>query len=95
MNINRRKFSATAAAIALAGTSERTGIAATNPQASVTDSPKVDLPRVELPRGRVPLSFIIDDSTCLVNIGWEGYLFWLAMPLKTIDSIIRSWDCGG
>ncbi len=24
---------------------------------------------VELPRGRVPLSFIIDDSTCLVNMG--------------------------
>ncbi len=25
--------------------------------------------RVALPRGRVPLSFIIDDSTCLVNMG--------------------------
>lgn len=25
--------------------------------------------QVELPRGRVPLSFIIDDSTCLVNMG--------------------------
>ncbi len=24
---------------------------------------------VGLPRGRVPLSFIIDDSTCLVNMG--------------------------
>ena len=44
--------------------------------ASVLCSPSVtsvaaipDQVQVDMPRGRVPLSFIIDDSTCLVNMG--------------------------
>jgi hypothetical protein len=32
-------------------------------------APKALQASVDLPRGRVPLSFIIDDSTCLVNMG--------------------------
>ena len=43
--------------------------------AYVPDNPRGDRPprdaavEVMHPRGRVPLSFIIDDSTCLVNMG--------------------------
>lgn len=42
------------------------GISAADEAARV---PAIADVRVGLPRGRVPLSFIIDDSTCLVNMG--------------------------
>ncbi len=62
--IRRREFIAGAAATAAAGLK-------TIPAAAPSgERPRQD-PGVEVlnPRGRVPLSFIIDDSTCLVNMG--------------------------
>ncbi|GIW98215.1 MAG: hypothetical protein KatS3mg111_1548 [Pirellulaceae bacterium] len=50
-------------ATALALRSDRAAVA-TGPQDSAAVGANIDLPR-----GRVPLSFIIDDSTCLVNMG--------------------------
>jgi hypothetical protein len=61
--------------------------------------------RVLNPRGRVPLSFIIDDSTCLVNMGhfcmpqfaeaWpereEYRLPWTTWPREIPDSFVREF----
>lgn len=58
--IHRRDFLAAGAA----ATAFRCGASANS--AFALDSAKVE---VDLPRSRVPLSFIIDDSTCLVNMG--------------------------
>ena len=70
--LNRRDFMAQSASVGLAAgfstAGATSGLAAqdsTKKQSSSTSS-KVT---VDLPRGRVPLSFIIDDSTCLVNMG--------------------------
>ena len=45
--------------------------------------------KVELPRMRVPLSFIIDDSTSLVNMGRfcmpQFATAWLPIAMSTID----------
>jgi hypothetical protein len=66
--VTRRDFLRTSAALAAAGM----GLAADGSRAQI---PSGERPRqdegveVLYPRGRVPLSFIIDDSTCLVNMG--------------------------
>lgn len=61
MSVTRRDF-LNATTLAVLSTSSTVSA-----QEKLTASPlKV---AVELPRGRVPLSFIIDDSTCLVNMG--------------------------
>ncbi len=68
---NRRDFLRTSAALAAAGM----GVTRLLPRNALAQIPTGDRPRqdegVEVlnPRGRVPLSFIIDDSTCLVNMG--------------------------
>lgn len=56
------------------------------------------------PRGRVPVSFIIDDSTCLVNLNrfaipqfraaWENKRYdqdWRSMPHEIPDSFVRKF----
>jgi hypothetical protein len=64
----RREFLRTGAALSAAGWGLRSLIASA--QAPAGERPE-RAPGVEvlLPRGRVPLSFFIDDSTCLVNMG--------------------------
>ena len=62
--LNRRTFAASAAAFAVAASHRVVSPAAL--AAQVANNTSIS---VELPRGRVPLSFIIDDSTCLVNMG--------------------------
>ena len=67
----RRDFLKTSAALAAAGGTLSVPAASSY----VPENPAGERPRqdegVEVlhPRGRVPLSFIIDDSTCLVNMG--------------------------
>ena len=67
--ISRRRFLAVAAAVS-AGTTFRAGYAGPMPNVSRGERPKQD-PDVKVlnPFGRVPVSFVIDDSTCLVNMG--------------------------
>jgi hypothetical protein len=64
--LNRREFAQSSTAALAAGLSLNAFVKTSSAQESVTAKTKV---RVDLPRGRVPLSFIIDDSTCLVNMG--------------------------
>lgn len=75
-------------------------------QAPPGEQPRQD-PAIELlnPRGRVPLSFIIDDSTCLVNMGhfcmpqfaeaWpEREVYrkpWQTWPREIPDSFVREF----
>ncbi|MEM8735090.1 MAG: hypothetical protein AAGG44_12745 [Planctomycetota bacterium] len=69
--IQRRQFAKglSLSALATAGGRLRTTEASPNQElVRSADTGRPDF-RVELPRGRVPLSFIIDDSTCLVNMG--------------------------
>ncbi|MEM7558584.1 MAG: hypothetical protein AAF394_05640, partial [Planctomycetota bacterium] len=68
MNEDRREFlrrSVVTSAVGFAATS--IGNSSMGAAASKVDDELQ--PTVQLPRGRVPLSFIIDDSTCLVNMG--------------------------
>ena len=65
--LNRREFAALSSAAAVAaGLTNGTLLSSSSAQEALTAQTKVT---VDLPRGRVPLSFIIDDSTCLVNMG--------------------------
>ena len=65
--LNRREFAALSSAAAVAaGLTSGTLLSSSSAQEALTAQTKVT---VDLPRGRVPLSFIIDDSTCLVNMG--------------------------
>ncbi len=65
--LNRREFVATSTAVGLAAAAARQVPAQDVSQvANRATGAKVT---VELPLARVPLSFIIDDSTCLVNMG--------------------------
>ncbi len=64
--LNRREFAQSSTAALAAGLSLNAIAKTSSAQEPVVAKTKV---RVELPRGRVPLSFIIDDSTCLVNMG--------------------------
>jgi hypothetical protein len=67
MNFNRRDFVLGASAAAVAASIVERPSTAQEPAGG--DSKSNTTVTVELPRGRVPLSFIIDDSTCLVNMG--------------------------
>ncbi len=66
MNIDRRRFVQAAGVVAL---SSQYAFNRAAPQADAHELSSLQPFEVELPRGRVPLSFIIDDSTCLVNMG--------------------------
>ena len=66
--LNRREFAQSSAG-GLAGLAlERISSVLQCSRTAKTQSSKTKV-TVELPRARVPLSFIIDDSTCLVNMG--------------------------
>lgn len=68
-NLNRRTFAMAAGGLAIhQSIRPLTSWAGPSPLAPQQE-PKSTGIQVELPRGRVPLSFIIDDSTCLVNMG--------------------------
>ncbi|MBP87310.1 MAG: hypothetical protein CMJ64_11405 [Planctomycetaceae bacterium] len=102
-NPTRREFLATTGA----------GLALTASEAIAQmpgERPKQD-PSVEVlnPRGRVPVSLIIDDSTCLVNLNrfaipqfaaaWENKRYfhdWRKMPLEIPDDFVRKFGdwCG-
>jgi len=67
--ISRRQFLAAAAAVS-AGAMFRTGFAGPMPTIDLGERPRQSPDvRVLNPYVRVPVSFIIDDSTCLVNMG--------------------------
>ena len=70
MRTNRRRFLALSSAAA-AGTILKTGVTASPmPRVDLGERPQRDKSVTVLnPHGRVPVSFIIDDSTCLVNMG--------------------------
>ena len=109
----RRDFLWTGAALAAAGL----GLPTTKLSAFVEGIPAGERPRqdegVEVlnPRARVPLSFIIDDSTCLVNMGhfcmpqfaeaWperQDYKKpWKTWPREIPDDFVREFGewCGG
>lgn len=110
---SRRDFLRAGAALAAAGAGFRRGVfAAYVPE----DNPAGERPRpaegIEVihPRGRVPLSYIIDDSTCLVNMGhfcmpqfaaaWpdrEDYKKpWKKWPREIPDDFVREFGewCG-
>ena len=63
--VNRRDFTRLAALAPLLGNLSSFG----DDLQFVAETPTDDAVEVVLPRNRVPLSFIIDDSTCLVNMG--------------------------
>ncbi|MEO0973038.1 MAG: hypothetical protein AAFX85_08070 [Pseudomonadota bacterium] len=67
--INRRQFIGAATAVSI-GAGARVGIAAAMPDIEPGERPD-QAPEITVlnPYGRVPVSFIIDDSTCLVNMG--------------------------
>lgn len=72
MNLpDRRAFLRSGALSMLAASATAQGFARfpSASRASADRPPRPDGVQVILPRGRVPLSFIIDDSTCLVNMG--------------------------
>lgn len=93
---NRRNFLAQAGATALVASASETTLQASAPRRNV---------KVDLPRGRVPLSFIIDDSTCLVNMGKycmpqfaatyperkDYQLDWRSWPNEIPDSFVREF----
>jgi len=104
--INRRRFLAVAAAVS-AGTMFRTGYAGPMPDINLGERPD-QAPDVNVlnPYGRVPVSFVIDDSTCLVNMGhyclpqfqeaWgkrNGRLEkpWRSWPREIPDSFVREF----
>ncbi|MEZ6136088.1 MAG: hypothetical protein R3C53_14405 [Pirellulaceae bacterium] len=67
--INRRRFVRVAGSAACAGSLIGHGLHPADGQVPAAAASAQQTVTVELPRGRVPLSFIIDDSTCLVNMG--------------------------
>ncbi|MEM8670617.1 MAG: hypothetical protein AAGG48_24035 [Planctomycetota bacterium] len=95
--IDRRKFLASSAGLISA--------AATPPSLWAQETRTTSQPEVLLPRNRVPLSFVIDDSTCLVNMGhfctpqfaeaWpdrqEYKKPWREWPREIPDAFVRSF----
>ncbi|MGB1925873.1 MAG: hypothetical protein ACPHL6_05045, partial [Rubripirellula sp.] len=64
MKLSRRSFNQAALSAAALGS-----VGQVSEGSQLSDSPPAAEVEVLLPRNRVPLSFIIDDSTCLVNMG--------------------------
>jgi hypothetical protein len=109
MNHSRRTFLQTsAAALATACLDPLTASTCAQETAVVDSPPKTPVAsgiRVMLPQGRVPLSFVIDDSTCLVNMGhyclpqfataWpertEYHKPWQTWPREIPDSFVREF----
>ncbi|NNJ26221.1 twin-arginine translocation signal domain-containing protein [Alienimonas chondri] len=97
-DFTRRQFLQTAAGAAVAGAA---GLAVANGRSA----PDPAGATVLSPRGRVPLSFVIDDSTCLVNLGrfavpqfaeaWPGRAEyqkpWRSWPTEIPDAFVRSF----
>ena len=68
-SFSRRQFLAAAAAVS-AGAMIRTSSAGAMPNVDLGERPhRASDVKVLNPYGRVPVSFFIDDSTCLVNMG--------------------------
>jgi hypothetical protein len=99
------KTSATLAGGCLAGTLPTGKIRATQPKGEIAGVKRSEGITVAFPRDRVPLSFIIDDSTCLVNMGHfctpqfhacypdraEYQKDWKAWPREIPDSFVRQF----
>jgi hypothetical protein len=107
--VTRREFLRTGAAVAAAGLGWSPSRA--DAQTPIGERPRQDKGvEVLQPMGRVPLSFIIDDSTCLVNMGhfcmpqfaeaWpdrDAYKKpWKTWPREIPDSFVRQFGewCG-
>lgn len=103
---SRRQFLGQSVALGLGATwwSSQPLFAQDRPQALLGDRPeRAAGVTIELPRTRVPLSFIIDDSTCLVNLAHfaipqfvevypERYLQpWKTLPREIPDSFVRKF----
>jgi hypothetical protein len=100
-----RTTSATLAGGCLAGTFPTGKILATQPSGQIAGVQRSDGITVAFPRDRVPLSFIIDDSTCLVNMGHfctpqfhacypdraEYQKDWKAWPREIPDSFVQQF----
>jgi hypothetical protein len=70
--VSRREFLQRIAALGAVGVSGLPAWTSAAPHEGIPTGPRApqhESVRVLFPRGRVPLSFIIDDSTCLVNMG--------------------------
>jgi hypothetical protein len=105
--ITRRGFLRTTAAWTLAASSwDRWAIGKARGQAPRGQRPEQDAGvQVLNPRGRVPLSFVIDDSTCLINMGhfcmpqfaaaWPGREIydkpWQTWPREIPDAFVRQF----
>ena len=100
--ISRRQFLAVAAAVS-AGATFRSSYAGSMPNVSLGERPD-QVPDVKVlnPFGRVPVSFVIDDSTCLVNMGYyctpqfqEAWgredKPWRSWPPEIPDSFVREF----
>jgi hypothetical protein len=109
--MDRRRFLRAAGAGLAAGAAAVAGARARTARAQETGErpPKpAGGVRVVNPRGRVPLSFIIDDSTCLVNLAYYGIpqfheVFpdryrqdWRRLPREIPDDFVREFGewCG-
>ena len=103
---SRRQFLGQGLALGLGATwwSQQPLLAQDRPQALLGDRPeRAAGVTIELPRCRVPLSFIIDDSTCLVNLAHfaipqfaevypERYLQpWKTLPREIPDDFVRKF----
>ena len=105
MKLSRRSFNQAALSAAALGS-----VGQVSEGSQLSDSPPAAEVEVLLPRNRVPLSFIIDDSTCLVNMGhyctpqfataWpnrsEYQKPWQKWPREIPDDFVREFGewCG-
>lgn len=105
-HMNRRQFLAAAAAVS-AGAILRPAYAGAMPQIDLGERPpRAPDVKVLNPYGRVPVSFVIDDSTCLVNMGYycqpqfeeawgkrQGFRFkaWRSWPREIPDAFVREF----
>ena len=105
---SRRRFLKSSGAFTLAGTLSRPVTALAAPHDGIPQGPRAEQhPSVTVlnPRDRVPLAFIIDDSTCLVNMGHfcmpqfaecypdraEYQQPWWTWPREIPDTFVRSF----
>src|SRR5688500_13375891 len=105
--ISRRDLLRAGAAVAAAGLFPRGALQAAAPPPAATPALVHQDPAVEIlhPRARVPVSFIIDDSTCLVNMGaycmpqfaaaWPNQIIykkpWKTWPREIPDEFVREF----